>query len=69
MPSKILPCGCVLDWGEIGTKLFMCGMHQFQYNFWEGDEEEFVKMVATPTTDIKTRQDYEFDSAVLSDLK
>ena len=51
MPPKTLPYDCIVDWNEAGTKLFMCEMHQFQYNLWEGSEEEFVIMIATPAGD------------------
>lgn len=53
-----------MDWGEAGTKLFMCGMHQFQYSLWEGSEEEFVKMIATPAG-----EGNEFEAEALSELK
>jgi hypothetical protein len=45
----------------------MCGPHQLQYNLWEGSEEEFVKMIATP--DNAKADDSEFDSTILSELK
>jgi hypothetical protein len=64
MPSKTLPCNCIVDWSEAGTKLFMCGIHQFQYNLWEGSEEEFVKMIATPAGDGN-----EFEAEALSELR
>jgi hypothetical protein len=64
MPSKTLPCNCIVDWSEAGTKLLMCGMHQFQYNLWEGSEEEFVKMIATTAGDGK-----EFEAEALSELR
>jgi hypothetical protein len=69
MPSKNLPCGCKIDWGEIGTKLFLCGIHQFQYNLWDGSEEEFVKMVATPTSHAEMDLDNGLDSGVISESK
>ncbi len=68
MPSRILPCECVIDWSEAGTKLFMCGMHHLQYKLWEGSEEEFVKMIATPANTPVT-DDNEFDAAILSELR
>ena len=64
MPSKTLPCNCIVDWSEAGTRLFMCGMHQFQYSLWEGSEEEFVKMIATPAD-----EGNEFEAEALSELK
>lgn len=68
MPSKTLTCGCVIDWGERGTKLSMCGMHQLQFKLWDGTEEEFVKMIATPTIGGLNQED-KFDPTVLSESR
>ena len=66
MPSRALPCECTIEWSDAGTKLFMCGIHQFQYKLWEGSEEEFVKMIATPANSPVTD---EFDDTILSELR
>jgi hypothetical protein len=68
MPSKTLSCGCIIDWSEKGTKLSMCGMHQLQFKLWDGTEEEFVKMVATPNLN-NLREEDKFDPKVLSESR
>jgi hypothetical protein len=52
MGSTPIPCGCRVEWNDEGTKLYLCGMHQFHYNIWDGTEEEFVKMVVTPEAEM-----------------
>ena len=63
-----LPCGCRVEWDSEGTKLFLCGIHQFHYNIWDGTVEEFVNMVVTPEAGTMDRKQG-FDSATLSGLK
>lgn len=36
MPDTNLPCGCLLEWNEKGTKLSFCVFHFAQYCDWEG---------------------------------
>jgi hypothetical protein len=49
MPYRDLPCGCMMQWDEDETTVVFCSRHTLDYIHWEGNDRDFVKMIATPS--------------------
>jgi hypothetical protein len=43
----LLPCQCVLMWSNNETKVVLCQLHAREYVGWEGNDEEFIKVLTT----------------------
>ncbi|MFL6492832.1 MAG: hypothetical protein ACJ70O_07020 [Nitrososphaera sp.] len=57
MPDRCLPCGCTLQWDEEETTVVFCSRHTFDYFDWDGTDNDFVKMIATPKKSNGSRKD------------
>ena len=51
MEYKILPCGCCVYCGGGENKILLCNLHNGEYQNWNGDDEEFVRIIVTLAAD------------------
>ena len=43
----LLPCECVLMWNTDETRAVLCELHSREYMSWDGNDEEFIKILTT----------------------